>query len=274
MPASEPSLDYVVVKFPKWPFDKFVYAKRTLGTQMKATGEVMSIGQSFEEALMKAVRGAEISHNTLDGEAFSALSDSQVADRIYECDDERIFIIYQALKRGVADVNKIHEITKIDEWFLYKIVNIIEMENRSKNETLTDELYLSAKKMAFLDKVIEELSGQAIPNKRHAVFKMVDTCSAEFAAETPYFYSTYDEENEALQFLEHRKKDRNDKGTVIVFGSGPIRIGQGIEFDYSSVQCVWSLKRGLRGRNRKQQSGNRIYRFRYADRLYFEPLHG
>ena len=269
----EPALDYVVVKFPKWPFDKFVYAKRTLGTQMKATGEVMSIGQTFEEALMKAVRGAEISHNTLDSEAFAALSDSAVVERLYECDDERLFIIYQALKRGVADVDRIHQITMIDEWFLYKIVNIIEMEKRLKSETLTDELYLSAKKMAFLDKVIEDLSGQTIPHKRHAVFKMVDTCAAEFAAETPYFYSTYDEENEAAQFLEHRAKDRNDKGTVIVFGSGPIRIGQGIEFDYSSVQCVWSLKKAgyevvIVNNNPETVSTD----FDTADRLYFEPL--
>lgn len=209
----------MVVKFPKWPFDKFVYAKRTLGTQMKATGEVMSIGQSFEEALMKAVRGAEISHNTLDGEAFAELSDSAVAERLYECDDERIFIIYQALKRGVADVDRIHEITMIDEWFLYKIFNIIKMERRLQTEPLTDQLYLEAKKMAFLDKVIEEMSGQTIANKRHAVFKMVDTCAAEFAAETPYFYSTYDDENEAAQFLEHRGDKKSEKGTVIVFGS-------------------------------------------------------
>ena len=269
----EPTIDYVVVKFPKWPFDKFVYAKRTLGTQMKATGEVMSIGQSFEEALMKAVRGAEISHNTLDGEAFAELSDSAVAERLYECDDERIFIIYQALKRGVADVDRIHEITMIDEWFLYKIFNIIKMERRLQTEPLTDQLYLEAKKMAFLDKVIEEMSGQTIANKRHAVFKMVDTCAAEFAAETPYFYSTYDDENEAAQFLEHRGDKKSEKGTVIVFGSGPIRIGQGIEFDYSSVQCVWSLKKAgyevvIVNNNPETVSTD----FDTADRLYFEPL--
>ena len=269
----EPALDYVVVKFPKWPFDKFVYAKRTLGTQMKATGEVMSIGQSFEEALMKAVRGAEISHNTLDEEALAELSDAEIADKLYECDDERLFVIYQALKRGIADVARIHEITKIDEWFLCKIVNIIEMERRLQREELTDELYLEAKKMSFLDKVIEELSGRRIPNKRHAAYKMVDTCAAEFAAETPYFYSTYDEENEAAHFIEEERRKKDDKGTVIVFGSGPIRIGQGIEFDYSSVQCVWSLKKAgyevvIVNNNPETVSTD----FDTADRLYFEPL--
>ena len=269
----EPALDYVVVKFPKWPFDKFVYAKRTLGTQMKATGEVMSIGQFFEEALMKAVRGAEISHNTLDEEALAELSDAEIADKLYECDDERLFVIYQALKRGIADVARIHEITKIDEWFLCKIVNIIEMERRLQREELTDELYLEAKKMSFLDKVIEELSGRRIPNKRHAAYKMVDTCAAEFAAETPYFYSTYDEENEAAHFIEEERRKKDDKGPVIVFGSGPIRIGQGIEFDYSSVQCVWSLKKAgyevvIVNNNPETVSTD----FDTADRLYFEPL--
>ena len=235
----EPTIDYVVVKFPKWPFDKFVYAKRTLGTQMKATGEVMSIGQSFEEALMKAVRGAEdFPQYAGRGGICGDCPTAAVAERLYECDDERIFIIYQALKRGVADVDRIHEITMIDEWFLYKIFNIIKMERRLQTEPLTDQLYLEAKKMAFLDKVIEEMSGQTIANKRHAVFKMVDTCAAEFAAETPYFYSTYDEENEAAQFLEHRGDKKSEKGTVIVFGSGPIRIGQGIEFDY----CLRTLR--------------------------------
>ena len=201
------------------------------------------------------------------------MSDSAVAERLYECDDERIFIIYQALKRGVADVDRIHEITMIDEWFLYKIFNIIKMERRLQTEPLTDQLYLEAKKMAFLDKVIEEMSGQTIANKRHAVFKMVDTCAAEFAAETPYFYSTYDDENEAAQFLEHRGDKKSEKGTVIVFGSGPIRIGQGIEFDYSSVQCVWSLKKAgyevvIVNNNPETVSTD----FDTADRLYFEPL--
>ena len=155
----EPTIDYVVVKFPKWPFDKFVYAKRTLGTQMKATGEVMSIGQSFEEALMKAVRGAEISQYAGRGGICGIVRQRCSREDCMRCDDERIFIIYQALKRGVADVDRIHEITMIDEWFLYKIFNIIKMERRLQTEPLTDQLYLEAKKMAFLDKVIEEMSG-------------------------------------------------------------------------------------------------------------------
>ncbi len=269
----EPAIDYIVVKFPKWPFDKFVYAKRTLGTQMKATGEVMSIGQTFEEALMKAVRGAEIKHNTLDDERLSLMSDEEIASKLYECDDERLFVIYQALKRGIAGVDKIHEITMIDEWFLCKIENIIKLEKRLASEELTDELYLEAKRMAFLDKVIEEISGQKIKNKRNAVYKMVDTCAAEYNALTPYFYSTYDNENEAEIFIENAHKDRKDKGTVVVFGSGPIRIGQGIEFDYSSVQCVWSLKKAgyevvIVNNNPETVSTD----FDTADRLYFEPL--
>ncbi|MCI8285716.1 MAG: carbamoyl-phosphate synthase large subunit [Firmicutes bacterium] len=270
----EPTIDYVVVKFPKWPFDKFVYAKRTLGTQMKATGEVMAIGQSFEEALMKAVRGAEIKHNTLDNEYLRELSDHEIKARIHNCDDERLFVIYQALKRGVSDVDEIYDITKIDRWFLHKILKLIAMEERLAGEELTDELYLEAKKHGYLDSVIEALSGQKIKNKRRAVFKMVDTCAAEFDAETPYFYSTYDDDNEAKAFLEKQKKaDKNSKGTVIVFGSGPIRIGQGIEFDYASVQCVWSLKRAgyevvIVNNNPETVSTD----FDTADRLYFEPL--
>ncbi|MBR5228575.1 MAG: carbamoyl-phosphate synthase large subunit [Firmicutes bacterium] len=267
----EPAIDYTVVKFPKWPFDKFVYAKRDLGTQMKATGEVMAIGQTFEEALMKAVRGAEIKHNTLDDEVLAELSDDEIKARLHNCDDERLFVLYQALKRKCATIDEIHEITMIDEWFLCCINNLIKMEERLASETLTDELYLAAKKMGYLDSVIEKLSGQKIANKRHAVFKMVDTCAAEFDAQTPYFYSTYDEENEAALFLEN--KERNEKGTVIVFGSGPIRIGQGIEFDYASVQCVWSLKKAgfevvIVNNNPETVSTD----FDTADRLYFEPL--
>ena len=269
----EPALDYVVVKFPKWPFDKFVYAKRDLGTQMKATGEVMAIGQTFEEALMKAVRGAEIKHNTLDDEELRELSDEEIKARIHNCDDQRLFVLYQALKRGIATVDEIHAITKIDEWFLNKIIKLINIENRLASEPLTDELYLEAKKHAYLDSVIEDMSGQKIQNKRHAVFKMVDTCAAEFDAETPYFYSAYDDENEASAFLEKQKKTDHCKGTVIVFGSGPIRIGQGIEFDYASVQCVWSLKRAgyevvIVNNNPETVSTD----FDTADRLYFEPL--
>ncbi len=265
----EPAIDYVVIKFPKWPFDKFVYAKRNLGTQMKATGEVMAIAPTFEQAIMKAVRGAEISHNTLDDKEFAALSKASVIDRLSVCDDRRIFCVYEALKRGVS-VAQIHEITMIDEWFLEKMKNIIAVENELKAGKLTDELYVRAKKMGFLNKTIEELSGQTVENPLTPVYKMVDTCAAEFEAQTPYFYSTFDKENEAAEFIE---KNKSGKKTVIVFGSGPIRIGQGIEFDYASVHCVWALKKAgydvvIVNNNPETVSTD----FDTADRLYFEPL--
>ena len=265
----EPAIDYVVVKFPKWPFDKFVYAKRDLGTQMKATGEVMAIAPTFEQAIMKAVRGAEISHNTLDDKEYEKLSDASVLHQLSVCDDRRIFCVYEALKRGIS-VDKIHEITMIDEWFLEKLRNIIAVSNELKSGTLTEELYTRAKHIGFLDKTIEEMSGQTIENPLTPVYKMVDTCAAEFAAETPYFYSTFDKENEAEEFIAERK---SDKKTVIVFGSGPIRIGQGIEFDYASVHCVWALKKAgfdvvIVNNNPETVSTD----FDTADRLYFEPL--
>ena len=265
----EPAIDYVVVKFPKWPFDKFVYAKRDLGTQMKATGEVMAIAPTFEQAIMKAVRGAEISHNTLDDKEYEKLSDASVLHQLSVCDDRRIFCVYEALKRGIS-VDKIHEITMIDEWFLEKLRNIIAVSNELKSGKLTEELYTRAKHIGFLDKTIEEMSGQTIENPLTPVYKMVDTCAAEFAAETPYFYSTFDKENEAEEFIAERK---SDKKTVIVFGSGPIRIGQGIEFDYASVHCVWALKRAgyevvIVNNNPETVSTD----FDTADRLYFEPL--
>ena len=265
----EPAIDYVVVKMPRWPFDKFVYAKRTLGTQMKATGEVLAIAPTFEQALMKSVRGAEIGLNSLQMHKMQELSDEELQEKATIATDERLFAIYESIRRGVT-VAEIHEWTMIDEWFLEKLVNIHSMEQRLQTETLTDELYLSAKKMGFLDKVIEELSGQTIQNPRHAVYKMVDTCAGEFAAETPYFYATYDDENEAQQFLEEHG---TDKKRVVVFGSGPIRIGQGIEFDYASVHCVWTLKEAgyevvLVNNNPETVSTD----FNTADRLYFEAL--
>ena len=264
----EPTVDYCAVKFPKWPFDKFVYAKRELGTQMKATGEVMSIGTCFEAALMKAVRGAEIGMTTLSHPKYEALSDGEVKARIANCDDERLFIIYQALKRGIS-IEYIYSITKIDEWFLNKIFNLIKME-RALEEGLDEDKYLAAKRMGFLDSTIEKLSGTKIENPRRAVFKTVDTCAAEFAAQTPYFYSTYDRENEAAEF---KAKHSEGKKTVIIFGAGPIRIGQGIEFDYASVHCVWALKRAgfdvvIVNNNPETVSTD----FDTADRLYFEPL--
>ena len=265
----EPALDYVVVKFPKWPFDKFVYAKRTLGTQMKATGEVMAIAPTFEHAIMKAVRGAEISHDTLDDKKFAKMSDENVVDRLSVCDDQRIFCVFEALKRGVS-VDKIHEITLIDEWFLNKLLILVDMEKTLKEGNLDEATYFKAKKLGFLDRTIEAFTGEECKYSATPVYKMVDTCAAEFDAETPYFYSTFDEENEAEEFI---KEKGSDKETVMVFGSGPIRIGQGIEFDYSSVHCVWSLKKAgydvvIVNNNPETVSTD----FNTADRLYFEPL--
>ena len=265
----EPALDYVVVKFPKWPFDKFVYAKRTLGTQMKATGEVMAIGTSFEQAMMKAVRGAEISQDTLNYKKFMQMSDAEVEDNLKNITDERIFCVYEALKRGI-EPEKIHSITKIDNWFLYKLLNLVKMDNRLKEGDISDSLYLEAKKMGYLDRTIESFSGEKIKNPIYASYKMVDTCAAEFKAATPYFYSTYDNENEAAEFIEQKQ---SNKKKIIVFGSGPIRIGQGIEFDYASVHCVWALKEKgyeviIVNNNPETVSTD----FDTADRLYFEPL--
>lgn len=265
----EPALDYVVVKFPKWPFDKFVYAKRTLGTQMKATGEVMAIAPTFEQAIMKATRGCEISHNTLDDKEFERMSDASVLDRLSVCDDRRIFCVYEALKRGIS-VDKIHEITMIDEWFLNKLINLVNMSNVLKQGNIDEETYIKAKKLGFIDKTIEEFTGEKPKYSLTPVYKMVDTCAAEFAAETPYFYSTYDSENEAEEFI---NEHRDGKKTIIVFGSGPIRIGQGIEFDYASVHCVWALKEAgydvvIVNNNPETVSTD----FDTADRLYFEPL--
>ena len=265
----EPALDYVVVKLPKWPFDKFVYAKRSLGTQMKATGEVMAIAPTFEQAMMKAIRGAEISHDTMDDEMFAEMSDASVIDRLSVCDDLRMFCVYEALKRGIS-VEKVHEITMIDEWFLEKLINIAKVGEELKKGELSRELYEKAKELGFLDRTIEKFSGQKVENPLVPVYKMVDTCAAEFNAETPYFYSTFDKENEAAKFIEEKN---SQKKTVIVFGSGPIRIGQGIEFDYASVHCVWALKEAgyevvIVNNNPETVSTD----FDTADRLYFEPL--
>ena len=249
----EPVLDYVVVKMPKFPFDKFVYAKRTLGTQMKATGEVMAIGQTFEEAILKAVRGAEIGAKNLNLPIFEKENSEKIKSRVAECTDQRIFAIYQALKRKILSVKEIHEITKIDEWFLWKLENIAKDDAKGENAEIYKNGMLPA------------------PTS----FKMVDTCAGEFNAETPYFYSCYDKENEAELFLKELEQNgkRSSKGTIIVLGSGPIRIGQGIEFDYASVQCVWSLKKlgyevAIINNNPETVSTD----FDTADRLYFEPL--
>ncbi len=265
----EPTLDYVVVKLPKWPFDKFLYAKRTLGTRMKATGEVMAIGTSFEMAIMKAVRGAEISTSTLNLPKFASLSDEEIVNKLSELTDERLFVVYQALKRGVSP-DLIYSITKIDKWFLNKLLNLCNYEKEICGVKLNKSQYMRGKLFGYPDSALEKLSNNPLPAHRRAVFKMVDTCAAEFSARTPYFYSTYDEieHDEAKPFV-----DRSTKKRIIVIGSGPIRIGQGIEFDYSSVHCVWSLKKLgyeviIINNNPETVSTD----FDTADRLYFESL--
>ena len=265
----EPTLDYIVVKLPRWPFDKFVYAKRTLGTQMKATGEVMAIAPSFENALMKAVRGSE--GLSLDNSKYNHYSDENVKNSLMPATDYRLFMIYEALKRGLRTVDEICDETKIDKWFISKIKNLVDYEKSITGKKLTKAEYLAGKKYGYPDKVLRSISGNELPAHRRAVYKMVDTCGAEFKAETPYFYSTYDDENEAEEFIAERGK--TGKRRVIVFGSGPIRIGQGIEFDYASVHCVWALKEAgcevaIVNNNPETVSTD----FDTADRLYFEPL--
>ena len=265
----EPSIDYIVAKVPKWPFDKFVYGKRNLGTQMKATGEVMSIGVSVEQALMKAVRGAEIGCDTMRMKAMQELTTEELMELIGKCTDQRMFAMYEAIARGVS-LEELHDLTKIDMFFLNKYLNIFKMEQRLSEGNVDRDTYLAAKRMGYPDKAIERLSGAPVPCHRDPVYKMVDTCAAEFAAQTPYFYATYDDENEAALFLEERKEK---KPCVVVLGSGPIRIGQGIEFDYASVHCVWMLKEAgydvvMINNNPETVSTD----FDTADRLYFEPL--
>ena len=258
----EPALDYVVVKLPKWPFDKFAGASRRLGTQMKATGEVMAIAPSFEMALMKAVRGAEIKLDTLNR---PYAGDAPVEERLKEPDDLRLFTVFEALKKGVS-VEAIHEITKIDRWFLSKLRRLAEFEAKL-TAPLTEETYREAKRLGYPDGAIRRISGAESLPALQSAFKMVDTCGAEFDAETPYFYSTFDGDCEARAFR------RSGKPTVMVLGSGPIRIGQGIEFDYSSVHCVWTLKSMgydvvIVNNNPETVSTD----YDTADRLYFEPL--
>ena len=271
--AFEPALDYVAVKFPKWPFDKFVYAKRDLGTQMKATGEVMSIADTFEMALMKAVRGAEISLDTLNLPKFATESEEELWHIATHATDERLFAVYELLKRGVS-VEKMHQETMIDCWFLSKILNLLNYERELAKGQLTEELYTQGKKLGYPDSTIARLSGCEVKFQRKPTFKMVDTCAGEFAAHTPYFYATYDTEeaggeDEALEFI----GENREKQTVIVLGSGPIRIGQGIEFDYASVHCVMSLRQlgyevVIINNNPETVSTD----FDTGDRLYFEPL--
>ena len=258
----EPALDYVVVKYPKWPFDKFAGSSRKLGTQMKATGEVMAIASSFEAALMKAIRGAEIGLDTLN---FASDDPRPMEERLTEQDDHRLFTVFEALKKGLS-VETIHEITKIDEWFLERIRALAAYETDLKNG-LTEDLYREGKRLGYTDEAIKRISGaQTVPGLPFT-YKMVDTCAAEFSAETPYFYSSTD------QMCESRSLKRSGKDVIIVLGSGPIRIGQGIEFDYSSVHCVWTLRElgydvVIINNNPETVSTD----FDTADRLYFEPL--
>jgi carbamoyl-phosphate synthase large subunit len=297
----EPVLDYVVVKMPKWPFDKFVYAKRTLGTQMKATGEVMAIGFNFEQAIMKAARGAEVGVQSLSLPLFRDESDEKIKIRVTECTDQRLFAIFEALKRDLLSIEQVHAITMIDIWFLSHLYNLVEMEKEFKKvkdgkRQLSLDFYREAKKYGYPDKVIEAMTGIKIIGSggtlkdaeraaglvasgqlAHipATYKMVDTCAGEFNAETPYFYGGYNTENEAAAFLDDRALEgkKSKKGTIIVLGSGPIRIGQGIEFDYASVQCVWALKKlGYDVVTINNNPETVSTDFDTADRLYFEPL--
>ena len=276
----EPALDYIVVKYPKWPFDKFVYADKSLGTQMMATGEVMSIGNSFEAAMMKAVSSIELGMDTLTHKPFEELTDDEIVAHMHVQDAERVFCVYEALKRGI-DHETIYKITKIDWWFLDKMQHLADLENglAKCNGVLTEEQYKTAKKYGFQDKTIKRLAQvDKLPVENYrAGFKMVDTCAAEFSANTPYFYSTYDGDNEAAEFIAEKEaaaaaEGKPKKKKVLVFGSGPIRIGQGIEFDYTCVHAVQELGKDydtiMVNCNPETVSTD----YDMSDRLYFEPL--
>ncbi len=270
----EPSLDYCVVKFPRWPFDKFVYADHTLGTQMKATGEVMSIDRNFEGAILKAVRSLEIGVNRLHMEKLDGWDDARVKKNLEKINDERIFVIAEALRRGIATVDEIHDITKVDKWFIHKIKNITDIENRIKEEEITPSLMLAAKNVGLADRSIAEVSGKTQDEirtirKRMGIlpcYKMVDTCAAEFEAATPYYYSTFHAQEDEVDTSTNKRK-------VMVLGSGPIRIGQGVEFDYCSVHSVWALRdMGIEAIIVNNNPETVSTDFDISDRLYFEPL--
>jgi len=276
----EPTIDYIVTKIPRWPFDKFTTANRKLGTQMKATGEVMAIGRTFEESLHKAIRSLEIGAHRLHLKDIGSIDDETLRKRLATPDDERIFLVAEAFRRGWK-LQEIQDLTKIDWWFLDKIEGMVAFEARIKSEPrLTRETLHQAKRLGFADRSIAELRREANPSDPHAdeaavrayrlefgikpVYKMVDTCAAEFEATTPYYYSTYETENEAV---------KTDKPKVVVLGSGPIRIGQGIEFDYSTVHAVWAIRKAgyeavIINNNPETVSTD----FSTSDRLYFEPL--
>ena len=268
----EPMLDYCVVKIPRLPFDKFISAKRTLTTQMKATGEVMSICNNFEGALMKAIRSLEQHVDSLMSYDFTALSVDELLKQLEVVDDRRIWVIAEAIRKGISQ-ETIHDITKIDLWFIDKIAILTEMEEALRSQPLTEELLREAKRMEFPDHVIADLTGRKpgeIKAMRKewgivAAYKMVDTCAAEFAATTPYYYSVYGGENEA--------EATRDRKKVLVLGSGPIRIGQGIEFDFCSVHCTRAFsKEGYETIIINNNPETVSTDFDIADKLYFEPL--
>ncbi|MFP4698063.1 MAG: carbamoyl-phosphate synthase (glutamine-hydrolyzing) large subunit [Eubacteriales bacterium] len=271
MASFEPTLDYVVVKIPKWPFDKFHYASRELGTQMKATGEVMAIDRKFESALLKAVISLEGSETGLRLSSLEKLSDKELMNELNYVRDNRIFVLAEALRRGKS-VDELFEKTKIDKWFLYKFENIINIENRLMNEKLTAELLKEAESSGFTDFEIEALTKEDIDvvdairraHNLYPVYKMVDTCAAEFEAATPYYYSAYDQEDENIV---------SNKEKIVVIGSGPIRIGQGIEFDYCSVHAVWAIQDiGCESIIINNNPETVSTDFDTSDKLYFEPL--
>ncbi len=268
----EPMLDYCVVKIPRLPFDKFISAKRTLTTQMKATGEVMSICNNFEGALMKAIRSLEQHVDSLMSYDFTGLTEEELREQLHIVDDMRIWRIAEAVRRGIS-YQDIHAVTKIDIWFIDKIAILVEMEQALKKEELSEDLLREAKRMEFPDNVIAKLTGKTEEEIKElrkkwditAVYKMVDTCAAEFAAVTPYYYSVYGGENEA--------DGKTEKKKVLILGSGPIRIGQGIEFDFCSVHCTWAFaKEGYETIIINNNPETVSTDFDIADKLYFEPL--
>ncbi len=274
----EPTLDYIVSKIPRWPFDKFIHANRKLGTQMKATGEVMAIGRTFEESIHKAIRSLEIGVHRLYLKGTDELSEEVLKERLVKVDDERIFLIAEAFRRGF-ELQAIQDLTKIDWWFLDKLQGMIAFETQIQQKEFAYETLYEAKRMGFTDRAIAELRSQVLADSytteaevrelrlKHElrpVYKMVDTCAAEFEASTPYYYSTYETENEVT---------KSNKEKVVVLGSGPIRIGQGIEFDYSTVHAVWAIQKAgyeavIINNNPETVSTD----FSTSDRLYFEPL--
>ena len=269
--AFEPTLDYVVTKIPRFPFDKFQDATRSLNTQMKATGEVMALGRSIEESILKAIRSLENKTCHLELDKFKNLNSNELIEIIKEHTDERIYAICEALKKGVT-IDEIYDITKIDRFFLEKFYNIVLMENTLKNNEFNKDLFIKAKKMGFSDEYLAKIYNKSKldiykyrkENNIYPVYKMIDTCASEFKSYIPYFYSTYETENESV---------RSDKKKIIVLGSGPIRIGQGVEFDYSTTHAIWTIqKEGFEAIviNNNPETVSTDYTL--SDKLYFEPL--